>query len=171
MSSNSGFTSLEDCLKKHIPADELSEVKRILYGRSDEWVWENLLKSFVNDFSSCSNELEINGASKTLADSNNFEIKSYGFTALPEDLRKPRIVKIGAVQNSIAVSTSEPIHKQRDAIFHKIGKIIDAAGADGVNVLCLQEAWSKQRFCETFLTVLFIKMLFSSNAVRLLYKR
>jgi beta-ureidopropionase len=39
--------------------------------------------------------------------------------------------------------TSNPIHEQRQAIFEKIGKIIDAAGADGVNVLCLQEAWSK----------------------------
>lgn len=28
--------SLEDCLEKYIPANELKEVKRILYGRSDE---------------------------------------------------------------------------------------------------------------------------------------
>lgn len=28
--------SLEDCLEKYIPLNELKEVKRILYGRSDE---------------------------------------------------------------------------------------------------------------------------------------
>lgn len=30
--------SLEDCLNKYIPKEELGEVKRILYGRSDEYV-------------------------------------------------------------------------------------------------------------------------------------
>lgn len=83
-------------------------------------------------------------SSKKAADINGFEIKSFGFTALKEDLRQPRIVKIGAVQNAIAAPTTDPIHKQRDAMFSKIGKIVDAAGADGVNVLCLQEAWSKE---------------------------
>lgn len=62
-------------------------------------------------------------------------------------MRKPRVVKVGAVQNSIAVATSAPIAEQRNAIFEKIGKIIDAAGEDGVNVLCLQEAWSKRQKC------------------------
>lgn len=28
--------SLEECLEKYIPSNELKEVKRILYGRSDE---------------------------------------------------------------------------------------------------------------------------------------
>jgi beta-ureidopropionase len=91
----------------------------------------------------CRNKLEINDAAKKIAADNAFEIASYGFEALKEDLRKPKIVKIGAVQNSIVKPTNDSIHAQRDAIFEKIGKIIDAAGADGVNVLCLQEAWSK----------------------------
>lgn len=34
--SNINFKSLEECLEKHIPVDELKEVKRIIYGRSDE---------------------------------------------------------------------------------------------------------------------------------------
>lgn len=34
--SNGAFKNLEDSLKKHLPATELNEVKRILYGRSDE---------------------------------------------------------------------------------------------------------------------------------------
>lgn len=36
MSNSFEFKSLESCLEKYIPANELQEVKRILYGRSDE---------------------------------------------------------------------------------------------------------------------------------------
>lgn len=36
MADRGDFKSLEDSLKEHIPSDELKEVKRILYGRSDE---------------------------------------------------------------------------------------------------------------------------------------
>lgn len=35
-SDNFKFESLEDVLNKHLPSNELSEVKRVLYGRSDE---------------------------------------------------------------------------------------------------------------------------------------
>lgn len=34
--AESTFSSVEDTLKKHLPDAELNEVKRILYGRSDE---------------------------------------------------------------------------------------------------------------------------------------
>lgn len=34
--SGSAFKNLEESLRKHLPDDELKEVKRILYGRSDE---------------------------------------------------------------------------------------------------------------------------------------
>lgn len=34
--SVSAFKNLEESLRKHLPDDELKEVKRILYGRSDE---------------------------------------------------------------------------------------------------------------------------------------
>lgn len=36
--SGNAFKNLEESLKKHLPEAELKEVKRILYGRSDEWV-------------------------------------------------------------------------------------------------------------------------------------
>ncbi|CAO1354520.1 unnamed protein product [Diamesa hyperborea] len=124
MSDDIQFKSLEECLEKYIPKGELKEVKRILYGRSED------------------NALVICETAKKIASENNFEVKSFGFEALAEDLRKPRIVKIGAVQNSIVADTTAPIGVQRDQIFQKIGKIIEAAGADNVNVLCLQEAWT-----------------------------
>ena len=90
-----------------------------------------------------SNELAINEKAQEIANKNKFEIKSFNFTAENEDVRKPRIVKVGAIQNSIAAPTTDPISIQRNKLYEKIGKIIDAAGADNVNVLCLQEAWSK----------------------------
>ena len=34
--SEMNLKSLEECLEKYIPENELKEVKRILYGRSDE---------------------------------------------------------------------------------------------------------------------------------------
>lgn len=90
-----------------------------------------------------SNELPIAAAAQKIADANNFVIQSYGFEAIKEDLRKPRVVRIGAVQTSIAASTSAPVSVQREKVFEKIGKIIEAAAADNVNILCLQELWSE----------------------------
>jgi beta-ureidopropionase len=78
-----------------------------------------------------------------IASANNFDIKSYGFTAALEDIRKPKIVKIGAIQNSIVAPTTSPIQIQLRSLYEKIGNMIDAAGVDGVNVLCMQEAWSE----------------------------
>lgn len=78
-----------------------------------------------------------------LAAQHGFDVRGYAFQARDEDLRKARIVRVGAVQNSIAVPTSEPIHVQRDALHAKIANIIKAAAASDVNVLCLQEAWSE----------------------------
>lgn len=78
-----------------------------------------------------------------IASANNFDIKSYGFSAAAEDVRKPKIVKIGAIQNSIVAPTTSPIQVQLRSLYEKIGNMIDAAGADGVNVLCMQEAWSR----------------------------
>jgi hypothetical protein len=76
-----------------------------------------------------------------LASENDFVIKAYKFDAIKEDLRKPRITRIGAVQTTLAAPTTDPVGVQRQKIFDKVGKIIDAAAAEGVNVLCLQELW------------------------------
>ena len=90
-----------------------------------------------------SNELSVPGEANKIAKANNFVVKAYKFDAQKEDLRKPRIVRIGAVQNSAAAPTNAPISEQRDAMFSKIANIVEAAGAASVNVLCLQEAWSE----------------------------
>lgn len=90
-----------------------------------------------------SNEQKIGEDAKKIAEANNFVIQSYKFEAIKEDLRKPRIVRVGAVQNSIAAPTTAPVSVQREKVFEKIGKLIEAAAAENVNILCLQELWSE----------------------------
>lgn len=87
--------------------------------------------------------MEISQTARKMMDENDFIIKAYEFKAIQEDLRKPRIVKIGAIQHSLVLPTSDPIHNQRDSIFVKVGKLIDTAALENVNILCLQELWSK----------------------------
>jgi beta-ureidopropionase len=53
-------------------------------------------------------------------------------------MRQPRIVRVGLIQNAIAVPTTCHFADQKKAIMEKVKLIIDAAGASGVNVLCLQ---------------------------------
>jgi len=116
--------SLEDCLEKYIPSNELKEVKRILYGRSDD------------------KPIQLADETKNLAEQYNFEVKGYSFQAKKDDLRKPRIVRVGAIQNAIVSRTTEPIHVQREALYTKIKTIVKAAAASNVNIICFQEAWT-----------------------------
>ncbi|XP_075093085.1 beta-ureidopropionase isoform X2 [Nicotiana tabacum] len=69
-------------------------------------------------------------------------MQAFSFSADRESLRGPRIVRVGLIQNSISLPTTAPFLDQRRAIFKKLTPIIDAAGSSGVNVLCLQEAWT-----------------------------
>lgn len=118
--------SVDDILDQFIPEEKRDEVKRVLYGY-------NMGKPVE--------KLPVPPVAQAIADHHSFEIQSYKFTAGPEQLREPRIVKIGLIQNSVVLPTTDPILDQYLAIQDKIEKIIDAAGAMGVNVLCLQETW------------------------------
>ncbi|GAB0093166.1 beta-ureidopropionase [Sergentomyia squamirostris] len=124
MAAKGNFFSVEECLEKYIPPEELGEVKRILYGREKDKI------------------IELSAETLKIASENDFEVKGYRFEAEREDTRPSRIVRVGAVQNSIVAKTTEPVDVQRNAIFQKIEKIIKAAASSGVNVLCLQEAWT-----------------------------
>lgn len=63
-----------------------------------------------------------------------------------EQLRSPRIVRVGIIQHSIVLPTTEPLQKQRESLHLKIQKYIEHAASCGVNILCLQEAWGKQKY-------------------------
>ena len=119
------FASIEASLEKNLPPEELSEVRRILYGKELAPV-------------------KLSSKTESLAASEDFEVAGYAFTASAETTRPARVVRIGAIQNQIVAPTSAPVAVQKKALFERLGKMVDAAGESGVNVLCLQEAWSKK---------------------------
>jgi len=123
MSSSKEFESLEKILDEHLPGAELAEVKRILYGKPVD-------------------SIDIPSDVAAEAKRGDFEVAGYAFDAAREDLRPPRIVRVGAIQNKIVLPTTAPVSEQRDALFRRVGEMVEAAGRSGVNVLCLQEAWT-----------------------------
>jgi len=118
------FESVEKSLKTHLPDDEYQQVRRILYGKDCK-------------------ELTCVEAEK-LAAQHNFEFKAYSMVhnTNEEQMRPRNLVKIGLIQNTIHAETSAPVQEQFAAIWARIEKMIEAAAAGGVNVLCLQEAWT-----------------------------
>ncbi len=78
------------------------------------------------------------------------------------------MVKVAAVQHAVAEPLTDPINVQKRKTFEKVGRIIDAAAAEGVNILCLQELWCKAS--NEFLIKKFTQVLFRSS-IFLLYKR
>jgi beta-ureidopropionase len=90
-----------------------------------------------------SHEQEVTKQAQKLAKENDFVVRHYKFEAGKEDTRPARMVKIAAVQHAVSAPLTDPISEQKRKTFEKVGKIIDAAAAEGVNILCLQELWCK----------------------------
>src|SRR5688500_9695032 len=59
----------------------------------------------------------------------------------------PRLVKCGLIQASHACSTDEPIETIRQANVDKHLKLIEQAGREGVQILCMQEIFTGPYFC------------------------
>lgn len=114
--------SLESLLRK-LPEEDQAEAWRILYGNMPE-------------------TLPIPAATQRYADERDFDVAAYKFNAAPEQRRKPRIVRIGVIQNRIVAATSAPVEDQFQALADRTTEIIEAAAQLGVNVLGLQEAWT-----------------------------
>eukprot|EP01098_Paradermamoeba_levis_P017156 TRINITY_DN967_c0_g1_i1.p1 TRINITY_DN967_c0_g1~~TRINITY_DN967_c0_g1_i1.p1 ORF type:complete len:390 (-),score=112.62 TRINITY_DN967_c0_g1_i1:60-1229(-) len=130
--------SLDSILEKKLDSEELKQVHKLLYGNPVA-------------------NLDIPEAIQKTAQSLNFEVKAYKFPANAESTRKPKIVRVGLIQNSIGAPTTAPIMEQYKAIENKIEALLDIAAGMGVNVVCLQEAWTmpfafctreKQPWCE-----------------------
>uniref|UniRef100_A0A7E4UUN6 Beta-ureidopropionase n=1 Tax=Panagrellus redivivus TaxID=6233 RepID=A0A7E4UUN6_PANRE len=102
---------------------DLEEAVRLLYGRR--------LPGYAVDTS----VLQI-------ANDNNFQLQGYVIKAAPEQLRRPRHVRIAAIQNKIVLPTTAPVAHQRDAIYDRVGLFIETAALAGANIVCLQEAWT-----------------------------
>lgn len=139
MSDSVEMESFDSLVSLSLNGSKLDEFNRIYYGRKEH--------KFLN----------IKESNIDFAKKSNFEIAAYDFPAPKEEIRSPRIVKIGIIQHSIAVPTDRPITEQRQGIFDKVRNIIATAADEGVNIICLQEAWSmpfafctreKQPWCE-----------------------
>lgn len=64
--------------------------------------------------------------------------QNFVFTAEAEQMRAPRQVCVGLIQNAIVLPTTKPFSEQKHAIMDRVTSLINAAGEAGVNVLCLQ---------------------------------
>src|SRR6266700_4395244 len=59
----------------------------------------------------------------------------------------PRTIKCGLIQTSLAASAEEPIETIRQAQIERTLKFVDQAGAEGVQILCMQEIFTGPYFC------------------------
>ena len=121
-----------DALIEDLPAEKQAKIRQLLYGKAVE-------------------DISIPPQVAEHAKETTFEVKAFKFSAAREQLRAPRIVRIGLIQHSISASTTAPVLEQYKAIEAKVRRMIDAAGAMKVNVLCLQEAWTV-RHLEQFIS-------------------
>ena len=49
---------------------------------------------------------------------------------------------MGLIQNAVTHPTTAPFVEQLQAIRTRVGQLLDAAGAAGCKIVCLQEAWT-----------------------------
>lgn len=122
MATPKELESLESLLRK-LPEEDQKEAFRILYGNMPE-------------------ELPIAPEAKRLADEHDFDVAGYQFSSTPEQMRAPRLVRVGVIQNRIVEPTDAPVQQQFQALCDRTETMIHAAGAMGCNVLGLQEAWT-----------------------------
>lgn len=129
--------SVEDVLEKYVPEPERSEVLRMLHGKG-------------------SVALPIPPKVQEVADRENFQVKLQGMTqnAIKEQNpfggREPRVVRIAAIQNAIAVQpNASGLKDQVEGTWGRVETLIDAAGGLGANVVLLQETWPAPFFFAT----------------------
>lgn len=131
--------NIEETLLKNLSSDtERAEAHRLLFGKE--------LK-----------EIPFSDDVKAKAAARRLELRGSVFECAKESTRAPRIVRVGAVQNAITTPTDRPVSEQMKGLFDRISSIVEVAADCGVNVLCLQEAWTmpfafctreKQPWCE-----------------------
>ncbi|KAH1018697.1 beta-ureidopropionase [Dendroctonus ponderosae] len=117
MSGLKEFQSVESILKKNLLGEEYEKIRQILYGRP-----------VVN--------LEIPSIPK------NFDIQAYSIPCPEEQLRKPRLVRVGLFQHQIPLPAPSKVQDMKEAMFKMAREALDAAAAMNVNVFCFQEAWN-----------------------------
>jgi hypothetical protein len=64
------------------------------------------------------------------------DFQSFDIAAAPEQTRRPREMVIGAVQHAHPAATTAPVGEQRAAAQARVGELVEAAGAAGVQARC-----------------------------------
>ena len=90
-----------------------------------------------------SRTIEIPKEATEISTTIDFEIKTEKFTAAAEQLRSPRLVRVGIFQNKLPLKTTATVMEQRQALHTLAEKAISAAAACRVNIFCFQETWSE----------------------------
>ncbi|TRZ02217.1 hypothetical protein DNTS_030442 [Danionella cerebrum] len=121
--SGKEFESLENLLETHLPETELREARRLLFGKDLE-------------------KLKLPQGAIDAAVEQDFDLKGYVFEASPEQLRPPRTVRVGLIQNKIVLLTDAPVLEQITALHKRVEKMVEVAAMCGVNIVCFQEAWT-----------------------------
>ena len=119
--------TLDELLEAHLPPRELAEARRVLYG--------------LNQGQPVA-ALDLDPAAADAAAAGAFDLRAFRFAAAREQLRPPRLVRIGLAQHAIVLPTDAPFEAQRAAIFARVRELAAAAAAAGVQILCLQECFA-----------------------------
>ncbi|XP_074147140.1 beta-ureidopropionase [Sminthopsis crassicaudata] len=117
------FPSLERSLEENLPPSDLSNVRRILFGKEPR-------------------KLSLPPGALAAASQKDFELLGFSFEASEEQLRPPRLVRVGLVQNQICLPPDAPVAEQVGALHRRIEEILEVAAQCGVNIICFQEAWT-----------------------------
>ncbi|XP_022609805.1 beta-ureidopropionase [Seriola dumerili] len=117
------FESLEKSLESHLPEPELTEVKRILFGKETK-------------------KLDLPPCAVEAASERDFELKGYRFEATQEQLRPARKIRVGLIQHHVVLPTDAPVIDQINGMHNRIGEMVEVAAMCGVNIVCFQETWT-----------------------------
>ena len=88
-----------DPLQAYVPEEKLAEVQRVLYGA-------NMGAPVA--------ALPLPEAVTAAAEGGDLDVKAFAFGAAAEQLRAPRVMRVGLIQNSIKLPTDLPYLEQRE---------------------------------------------------------
>lgn len=124
MSAPEQYDNVYDLIEKSVAPEHLAAVQKCLFGGVTQ-------------------DIPIAADAQEIATKGDFEIRSFALPrARAEERRAPRVVRVAAIQHPIYESTSDSILKQYKSIEQHVERMIDAAAAQGANIICLQEAWT-----------------------------
>nr|CAI5862781.1 unnamed protein product [Callosobruchus analis] len=120
------FESIEGIFEQ-LPKRDCEIVTNVLYGKG-------------------TGHLDLPQKADDLSQKYNVQLLARRFSCQEEELRSPRIVRVGLFQHKIPLPTWSAIKEMREAVYRMASEALEVAGLSGVNVFCFQEAWSEYFF-------------------------